>query len=310
MRLNSQIHQEFSALNYQSQNPKNDYYTATNAENVNRNRYTDVLPNEETRVKISQSETDYINANLITSNTPTQFICAQAPLPSTFKDFWGMVWQQNCPVICTLNRLEEKGKKKGDVYWPISKDEPLLFGDLSVSLESKMMIQELSTEVRVIRIESTKYKSQPLKVYQLHFLGWSDYGVPSSTVPIRELVRLIQQLKIRAMSNGATGPCVVHCSAGIGRAGTFLAIFMVLESQIYVNSLESADLRNFVKYYKKMQNGLKESLTPGYYIDTTPMEERLDSVLCTFPVSDIVGLLRRQRNEGMVSEQKIRGSYI
>lgn len=65
-----------------------------------KNRYPDVLAIEETRVKLgSCNGTDYINANFIDvetlgSSSHTRFISTQAPLPSTFGDFWQMVWEQ------------------------------------------------------------------------------------------------------------------------------------------------------------------------------------------------------------------------
>jgi protein tyrosine phosphatase len=69
-----------------------------------KNRYPDVLAIEETRVKLGSWDcangTDYINANFIDvetlggSGSQTRFISTQAPLPSTFGDFWQMVWEQ------------------------------------------------------------------------------------------------------------------------------------------------------------------------------------------------------------------------
>lgn len=66
--------------------------------NKNKNRYPDVLPVEETRVRLSPvgeiPASDYINANLVRSDEKFSAICSQAPLPHTFDDFWRMVWEQ------------------------------------------------------------------------------------------------------------------------------------------------------------------------------------------------------------------------
>lgn len=61
-----------------------------------------------------------------------------------------------------------------------------------------------------------------MEVFHLHYQDWPDHGTPSSTQPIRTLVHLVNE---RADSRG---PVVVHCSAGVGRAGTFVAIHMTL----------------------------------------------------------------------------------
>ena len=75
--------------------------------NKTKNRYTDVLPVEATRIKLAprgdEPGSDYINANIVTDPTPVSrdgsegndiYICAQAPLQTTLSDFWRMVWEQ------------------------------------------------------------------------------------------------------------------------------------------------------------------------------------------------------------------------
>lgn len=72
--------------------------TAASVEHENKNRYSDVLPLEVTRVRLedSPSSSAYINAShvLPLDSTSTRFICAQAPLPNTFYDFWRMIFQE------------------------------------------------------------------------------------------------------------------------------------------------------------------------------------------------------------------------
>lgn len=78
--------------------------------NKTKNRYTDVLPVEATRIKLAARDdepgSDYINANIVTDPTPIStdgsagndiYICAQAPLQNTLNDFWRMVWEQVRP---------------------------------------------------------------------------------------------------------------------------------------------------------------------------------------------------------------------
>lgn len=80
--------------------------SATLPFNKAKNRYTDVLPVEATRIKLAAREddpgSDYINANQVTDPTPAahdgstndHYICSQAPLQNTLNDFWRMVWEQ------------------------------------------------------------------------------------------------------------------------------------------------------------------------------------------------------------------------
>lgn len=43
-------------------------------------------------------------------NKTGQYIATQAPIPSTFGDFWKMVWEKNCTTIVVLTNLKEDGR--------------------------------------------------------------------------------------------------------------------------------------------------------------------------------------------------------
>ena len=73
------------------------------------NRYRDVLPYDDTRVKLTTPEKDYINANYIeVPEIDQRYILTQGPLPSTCGDFWQMIWENNTSAIIMLNRIVEK----------------------------------------------------------------------------------------------------------------------------------------------------------------------------------------------------------
>jgi protein tyrosine phosphatase len=72
-------------------------------------------------------------------------------------------------------------------------------------------------------LEGDISRENAMEVFHLHYQDWPDHGTPSSTQPIRTLAHLVSE-----KSADSHGPVVVHCSAGVGRAGTFVAIHMTL----------------------------------------------------------------------------------
>lgn len=101
---------------------------STSKENVDKNRYQDILPYDSTRVKLDDSMTgDYINASFVDMTVPSgvtnKYIATQGPLQSTCEDFWQMVWEQNCSLIIMVTPLIEAGRVKCHKYWPEEKED-------------------------------------------------------------------------------------------------------------------------------------------------------------------------------------------
>lgn len=56
---------------------------------------------------------------------------------------------------------------------------------------------------------------------QFHYTTWPDFGIPSSP---NAFLKFLQQVRDSGCLNAEVGPAVVHCSAGIGRSGTFCLV--------------------------------------------------------------------------------------
>lgn len=64
-----------------------------------------------------------------------------------------------------------------------------------------------------------------LEVVQLQYIDWPDQGVPSSPCVLLDLCRRVDNLSVAQWAKtNVAGPPIVHCSAGVGRTGTFIAI--------------------------------------------------------------------------------------
>ncbi|XP_036416518.1 receptor-type tyrosine-protein phosphatase H [Colossoma macropomum] len=199
-------------------------------ENKSKNRFTNVLAYDSSRVKLTAqngASSDYINANYMPGygSYSKQYIAAQGPLASTVSDFWRMVWEQKSQAIVMLTNCTESGRVKCEQYWPLDYT-PCAYGNLLVTIQSEQKEKSWTLREFVVRDKAT---SEERIVKHFHFTAWPDHGVPRGTdelIQFRGIVR--QQIE----SSPFTGPTVVHCSAGVGRTGTLIALDILLQQLV------------------------------------------------------------------------------
>ncbi|XP_073687768.1 receptor-type tyrosine-protein phosphatase eta-like [Garra rufa] len=188
-------------------------------ENKAKNRYSNVLPYDSSRVKLSICGgpfDDYINANYIPGyNSKKEFIAAQGPLPVTVNEFWRMVWEKNVYTIVMLTRCNEMGRVKCEKYWPSGSNH---YHNNSVETTSEIELE--SWTIRDFKIKNVK-TAETRYVRQFHFTAWPDHGVPETTEILIDFRHLVREHMDQYSRHS---PTVVHCSAGVGRTGTFIAI--------------------------------------------------------------------------------------
>uniref|UniRef100_A0A3P8RVM7 protein-tyrosine-phosphatase n=1 Tax=Amphiprion percula TaxID=161767 RepID=A0A3P8RVM7_AMPPE len=188
-------------------------------ENVKKNRYKDILPFDHSRVKlalkITNQDTDYINANFIKGmDGPEAYIATQGPLPNTVIDFWRMNWEYNVAVIVMACREFEMGRKKCERYFPLLREEPMSFGPFRISCESEQTRTDYYIRTLVVQ-----YENETRRITQFHYINWPDHDVPSSFDSILDMIGLMREYQ-----ENDDVPICVHCSAGCGRTGAICAI--------------------------------------------------------------------------------------
>ncbi|XP_004386500.1 receptor-type tyrosine-protein phosphatase beta isoform X2 [Trichechus manatus latirostris] len=207
-------------------------------ENRGKNRYNNILPYDASRVKLSNVDddpcSDYINASYIPGNNfRREYIATQGPLPGTKDDFWKMAWEQNVHNIVMVTQCVEKGRVKCDHYWPADQDS-LYYGDLILQMLSESVLPEWT--IREFKICSEEQLDSHRLIRHFHYTVWPDHGVPETTQSLIQFVRTVRDYINR--TPGA-GPTVVHCSAGVGRTGTFIALDRILQQ---LDSKDSVDI--------------------------------------------------------------------
>lgn len=203
--------------------------------NKSKNRYANVVAYDHTRLTLSPIDgvpgSDYINANYISGfRKQNAYIATQGPLKNTIHDFWRMVWEQRCQLIVMMTKCEEKNKVKCDKYWPISQEASETYGNIKISLVEEIQLASFATRI----FNVTKHGSNEVReIRHFQFTAWPDHAVPEHSTPVLSFVKRVKSSCLPEM-----GPIVVHCSAGVGRAGCFICIDAMLDRMNHENTVD------------------------------------------------------------------------
>ncbi|XP_078386842.1 FERM and PDZ domain-containing protein 2 isoform X2 [Cetorhinus maximus] len=233
---------EFMALEHLK--PIDDCVVGKAPENREKNRYRDILPYDNTRVRIEGR--GYINASYIRMPFASEeclYIACQGPLPGTTNDFWQMIWENKADVIAMMTREHERGKVKCHRYWPDKMYKPIRVNKYHLTLENHQMLD--SFEINAMKMTDSE-TGEIHYVKHLKFITWPDHGTPNSSEKLVHFILYMREVHHK-------GPIVVHCSAGIGRSGVLICTDVLLS---LINKELSFDIMDIVREMRKQRHGM------------------------------------------------------
>lgn len=183
------------------------------------------------------------------------YIATQGCVPNTIIDFWNMIWQEDTRVIVMTTKEIERGKVKCARYWP-DPGTSKVWGSARVTC-----LTESSTTDYTLREFLFSWRNQEeRRVYQYHFQVWPDHGVPSDPGCVLNFLHDVNARQDQIRGDGITpGPVCVHCSAGIGRTGTFIVIDMILDT-IDRHGLDTEiDIQRTIQMVRSQRSGMVQT---------------------------------------------------
>ncbi|KAL5961147.1 Tyrosine-protein phosphatase non-receptor type 9 [Taenia solium] len=217
-----------------------------------KNRYVDVPCLDHSAVSLPNDA--YIHANFVDGYKRRKaYILTQGPLESTAVDFWQMVWTTGASIIIMLTKIVENGRVKCGQYWPALEINyghgssassatkcfpPFSVTNVQQTVEanglyqlSRLQLSKSHASGKVTASEpsnSTTSLAETRKIEHYLFLGWPDFDVPKEPRGFLTFLDVINERLRQSSTSLSPSPLIVHCSAGIGRTGTFTAIDICL----------------------------------------------------------------------------------
>ncbi|XP_071498490.1 receptor-type tyrosine-protein phosphatase S-like [Diadema antillarum] len=244
-------------------------------ENKTKNRFKNILAYDHSRVILEtvrdDPHSDYYNANFIRNHKGEKmFIASQAPNSASIQDFWRMIWQYRVNIVVMINNTIEAGKDRCTVYWPEKMSSSIQFEQMVVTLRT--IVERSGSIHRVMDVQQVD-RNEVLKVHQFHFLAWENLKSPEHPTTLLTFTRAVKQAH-QKYEGGPSGsaPILVHCSAGVGRTGTFITLYCMLDQ---LQEEGRVNIFDFIKQMREDRPKMVQTVDQYIFLHTALVEAYL-----------------------------------
>lgn len=256
--LKNDVMNQYNLMLTESESIKYDHRTS---ELFNeRNRYQNILANESSRYR--SDNLLYINANWVED----KYILTQGPMLGYIHEFWSMVFDTKCKIIvCLANENDQIGF---DSYFD---DQFIIeYGSYSIQVAKKAVLNSYNITIRDIVI---KKRHEPelfattmdilseveVTIKHIQYTAWPDDGVPVETKDVLTVLSFVDKY------SDTDSPIIIHCSAGVGRTGTFVVIKDIVDRIIDFligaddNNILDINIGSIVTQFRRYRRGLVQT---------------------------------------------------
>ncbi|KAF6738160.1 Phosphatidylinositol phosphatase PTPRQ [Oryzias melastigma] len=231
--------------------------------NKSKNRFPNIKPYNNNRVKLlsepGTAGSDFINASFVSGYLcPNEFIATQGPLPGTVADFWRMIWETGTRSIAMLTQCYEKGRIRCHKYWPEDNKPMTVFSDILISKVSEEAFPDWT--VRTLKVEKHGHY---ILVKHFNYTSWPEHGVPESCSTFIKFVKAI-----RAHRHDSS-TIAVHCSAGVGRTGVFIALDHLIQ---HIRDHDFVDIYGLVAELRSERMCMVQNLAQYIFLHQCTLE--------------------------------------